>query len=87
MNKYQKHSKAKLTKNLERNLKNTQRDPIDDFDEAHKESLEKRDQRITSAFKVARQMFEILSESDLNEEGRLAAMQFLAVLRNRYDSK
>lgn len=84
MNKYAKHSKARLTKNLEKNMKHTHRDPIDVFDEEHKESLEKIDQRITSSFKVARQMFQILSESDLNEEQRLTAMQFLEVMHRRF---
>lgn len=86
MNKYQKHSKARLTKNLERNLKmSPQRDPMDVFDQEHKESLDKRNARIASAFAVARKMFEILSESDLNEDGRLTAMQFLGVMHKRFE--
>jgi hypothetical protein len=61
--------------------------PFDAYDEAHKDALESRIQRANNAFGVARKMFEILNESDLNAEGRVTAFQFLNVLQNRLGDK
>lgn len=65
----------------------TRRDPVDSFDEAHKDSLEVLNARISTAFSVARQMFEVLNASDLSGEGRVSAMQFLNVLVHRFGDK
>lgn len=65
----------------------TRRDEIDTFDEIHKESQDALNARISSAFTVARQMFEILNASDLSGEGRVSAMQFLNVLVHRFGAK
>lgn len=86
MNKYQKHSKARLTENLKANMSSVY-DEIDKFDEEHKVTQEVLNARISASFKVARQMFEILSASDLSVEGRGSAMQFLNVLVHRFGGK
>lgn len=90
MNKYRKHSKSKLTKNLAANLKvvmSSIHDKIDDFDEEHKVSQEVMNARISASFKVALQMFEILTASELSGEVRVSAMQFLNVLVHRFGGK
>lgn len=88
MNKYRKHSRADLSRHLRENMANTtRRDPLDSFDELHKESMETLNQRISSSFTVARQMFEILNASELSSEGRISAMQFLNVLVHRFGDK
>jgi hypothetical protein len=86
LNKYKRHSRANLAGNLRKNMMSipTRRDPLGVFDEDHKESQEALNARISSAFSVARQMFEILHASDLSEEGRVSAMQFLNVLVHRF---
>jgi hypothetical protein len=99
MNKYQQHSKARLRDNLRdlttehrkgieaRRIANREHNMVDEFDEEHKESMEVLNARISSAFTVARQMFEVLSASNLSAEGRISAMQFLNVLVHRFGGK
>lgn len=79
MNKYKKHSKANLSKNLI--------DPLDAYDEAHKESLQARADKVARVFAVARQLFEILSESKLKAEDRTTALALLNTLHNRLGGK
>lgn len=79
MNKYQRFSKAKLSKNL--------RDPLDVFDEVHKDTLDQRASRVGDVFRVSRQIHELLLASDLSEQGRSAAMQIVGVLLNRLSDK
>lgn len=86
MNKYRKHSRANLTKNLKANMVSVM-DRIDEYDEDHKESQEVMNARIQKSFTVARQMFEILVASELSTDGRGSAMQFLNVLVHRFGGK
>lgn len=88
-NKYHRHSKAKLTRNLTRNLKAVMatkppRDPFDDeFDQQHKKTLEQHAAGIQSVFRVATQMYELLNGSGLVEQQRAAAIAILNTLHNR----
>lgn len=86
VNKYRKHSKANLTKNLRVNMSSIN-DRLDEYDEDHKLSQEVMAARITKSFTVARQMFEILMASELSTEGRASALQFLNVLVHRFGGK
>jgi hypothetical protein len=57
-----------------------------DYDASHKADLERRDQKVSKVFGVARQLFEILCESGLPSDERETAMQLLAVLVRKFDA-
>lgn len=86
MNKYQKHSKARLRDNLVDPLA-VYREPAETIAAMHKDTLEARQQAIGRVFGVSRKMFEILCESELSAEERQTALQFLTTLQNRFGER
>ena len=82
-NKYQKHSKARLTENLRKNMKAVDHELDDILDNDHKETINQKLDRASRAFAVAKQMYATLHGSDLDGEGRMAAMQLLMALQGR----
>lgn len=82
-NKYQKFAKAHKV----RLIVPDDLDSLDAFDEDHKETLNKRLDRASQAFAVAKQMYAVLHGSNLDSEGRVAAMQLLIALQGRRGGK